>query len=137
MHSILSCQHCEAMALSETILYPIHTKKCICTSHIMYLTPKFCHYLVQYWNKNMQSMKRDFSHLLFHGDQVYCTLRRAKSAENFISSGKKIVERVRCYHYDPVHSRGLYIIELKQGETCQNPLRCHRVICLVSHDCVV
>ena len=39
-------------------------------------------------------------HGVFYGDLVY-KLRRAKGEENCISSGSKIVKRIRCRQYDP------------------------------------
>ena len=40
------------------------------------------------------------SHPIFYGDLVY-KLRRVKGSENFISSGMKIVKRLRRRQYDP------------------------------------
>ena len=44
---------------------------------------------------------KGISHPVFYGDLVY-KLRRAKDTPNFISSGSKIVKRLRRRHYDPL-----------------------------------
>ena len=41
------------------------------------------------------------SHPVFYGDLVY-KLRRVKCEANFVSSGPKLVKRLRCRKYDPV-----------------------------------
>ena len=46
-------------------------------------------------------MYKGISHLVFYGDLVY-KLRRVKDTPNFISSGSKIVKRLRRRQYDPV-----------------------------------
>ena len=45
-------------------------------------------------------MSSGISHPIFYGDLVY-KLRRVKGSENFISSGIKIVKRLRRRQYDP------------------------------------
>ena len=44
---------------------------------------------------------KGISHPVFYGDPFY-KLRRVKETPNFISSGSKIVKRLRRRHYDPV-----------------------------------
>ena len=44
---------------------------------------------------------KGISHPVFYGDLVY-KLRRVKDTQNFISSGSKIVKRLRRRHYDPL-----------------------------------
>ena len=44
---------------------------------------------------------KGISHPVFYGDLVY-KLRRVKDAPNFISSGSKIVKRLRRRQYDPL-----------------------------------
>ena len=44
---------------------------------------------------------KGISHPVFYGDLVY-KLRRVKDTPNFISSGSKIVKRLRRRHYDPL-----------------------------------
>ena len=46
-------------------------------------------------------VSKGITHPVFYGDLVY-KLRRVKSETNFISSGSKIVNRLRCRQYDPV-----------------------------------
>ena len=46
-------------------------------------------------------LSKGISHPVFYGDLVY-KLRRAKDTPNFISSGSKIVKRLRRRQYDPV-----------------------------------
>ena len=46
-------------------------------------------------------LSKGISHPVFYGDIVY-KLRRVKDTPNFISSGSKIVKRLRRRHYDPV-----------------------------------
>ena len=46
-------------------------------------------------------LSKGISHPVFYGDLVY-KLRRVKDTPNFISSGSKIVERLRRRQYDPV-----------------------------------
>ena len=46
-------------------------------------------------------MSKGISHPVFYGDLVY-KLRRVKDTPNFISSGSKIVKRLRRRQYDPV-----------------------------------
>ena len=46
-------------------------------------------------------MSKGNSHPVFYGDLVY-KLRRVKDTTNFISSGSKIVKRLRRRQYDPV-----------------------------------
>ena len=51
-------------------------------------------------------VSKGISHLVFYGDLVY-KLRKVKDTPNFISSGLKIVKRLRRRQYDPLSSRGL------------------------------
>ena len=53
-------------------------------------------------------MFKGISHPIFYGDLVY-KLRRVKDTPNFISSGSKIVKRLRRRQYDPL------IIERTKG----------------------
>ena len=46
-------------------------------------------------------VSKGITHPVFYGDLVY-KLRRVKDNTNFISSGSKIVKRLRCGQYDPV-----------------------------------
>ena len=46
-------------------------------------------------------VSQGITHPVFYGDLVY-KLRRVKGEANFISSGSKIVKRLRRRHYDPV-----------------------------------
>ena len=46
-------------------------------------------------------MFKGISHPVFYGDLVY-KLRRVKDTPNFISSGSKIVKRLRRWQYDPL-----------------------------------
>ena len=46
-------------------------------------------------------VSKGITHPVFYGDLVY-KLRRVKSETNFISSGLKIVKRLRRRQYDPV-----------------------------------
>ena len=46
-------------------------------------------------------LPKGISHPVFYGDLVY-KLRRVKDTPNFISSGSKIVKRLRRLQYDPV-----------------------------------
>ena len=46
-------------------------------------------------------LSKGISHPVFYGDLVY-KLRRIKDTPNFISSGSKIVRRLRRRQYDPV-----------------------------------
>ena len=46
-------------------------------------------------------LSKGIPHLVFYGDLVY-KLRRVKYTPNFISSGSKIVKRLRRRQYDPV-----------------------------------
>ena len=46
-------------------------------------------------------VSKGITHPVFYGDLVY-KLRRVKSETNFISSGSKIVKRLRRRQYDPV-----------------------------------
>ena len=46
-------------------------------------------------------LSKGISHPVFYGDLVY-KLRRVKDTPNFISSGSKIVKRLRRRQYDPV-----------------------------------
>ena len=46
-------------------------------------------------------LSKGISHPVFYGDLVY-KLRRVKDTPNFISSGSKIVKRLRQRQYDPV-----------------------------------
>ena len=48
-----------------------------------------------------QNVSEGISHLVFYGDLVY-KLRRVKCEANFVSSGSKIVKRLRRRKYDPV-----------------------------------
>ena len=62
-------------------------------------TPNFCRNLVIFSSKNMclkESLIRSSN-----GDLVY-KLMRVKDAPNFISSGSKIVKRLRRRQYDPL-----------------------------------
>ena len=45
------------------------------------------------------------SHPVFYGDKVY-KLRRVKCEANFVSSGSKIVKRIRRRKYDPLIIEG-------------------------------
>ena len=45
-------------------------------------------------------VSKGITHLVFYGDLVY-KLRRVKGEANFISSGSKIVKRLRRHQYDP------------------------------------
>ena len=60
-------------------------------------TLNFCPNLVKYRSKNMYLKE---SPPVFYGDLVYKP-RRVKSDSNFISSGSKIVKRLRSRQYDP------------------------------------
>ena len=62
-------------------------------------TPNFCQNLVIFRSKNMYL--KGISHPVFYGDLVY-KLRRVKDTPNFISSGSKIVKRLRRRQYDPL-----------------------------------
>ena len=53
-------------------------------------------------------VSKGITHQVFYGDLVY-KLRRVKGEANFISSGSKIVKRLRRYQYDPA------IIEMTIG----------------------
>ena len=55
--------------------------------------------LVQYRFKNIH-VSKGITHSVFYGDLVY-KLRRVKGEANFISSGSKIVKRIRRRQYDP------------------------------------
>ena len=46
-------------------------------------------------------VSKGISHPVFYGDLVY-KLRRVKGTPNFISSGSKIVKRLRRRQYDPL-----------------------------------
>ena len=46
-------------------------------------------------------VSKEIAHPVFYGDLVY-KLRRVKGETNFISSGSKIVKRLRRRQYDPV-----------------------------------
>ena len=59
-------------------------------------TPNFRRNLVVFRSKNMS---KGISHPVFYGDLVY-KLRRVKDTPNFISSGLKIVKRLRRRQYD-------------------------------------
>ena len=48
-----------------------------------------------------EHLSKGISHPVFYGDLVY-KLRRVKVTPNFISSGSKIVKRLRRWQYDPV-----------------------------------
>ena len=48
-----------------------------------------------------RSVSKGISHPVFYGDLVY-KLRRVKDTPNFISSGSKIVKRIRRRQYDPL-----------------------------------
>ena len=61
-------------------------------------TLNFCRNLVIFRSKNICQKE---SHPVFYGDLVY-KLRRVKDTPNFISSGSKIVKRLRRRQYDPV-----------------------------------
>ena len=54
--------------------------------------------LVKYRFKNVSAR---IAHPVFYVDPVY-KLRRVKSAANFVSSGSKIVKRLRHREYDPI-----------------------------------
>ena len=56
----------------------------------------------------LEYVSKGISHLAFYGDLVY-KLRRVKDTPNFISSGSKIVKRLRWRQYDPL------IIEMTIG----------------------
>ena len=58
------------------------------------LLSKFCAVTFQ------EYVSSEISHPIFYGDLVY-KLRRVKGSENFISSGMKIVKRLRRRQYDP------------------------------------
>ena len=62
-------------------------------------TLNFCPNLVQY--RFQEYVSKGIAHPVFYGDLVY-KLRRVKSETNFISSGWKIVKRIRRRQYDPV-----------------------------------
>ena len=61
-------------------------------------TPNLCRNLVIIRSKNVP---KGISHPAFYGDLVY-KLRRVKYTSNFISSGSKIVKRLRRREYDPL-----------------------------------
>ena len=92
---------------------------------------------------------------VFYGDLIY-KLRRVKCEANFVSSGSKIVKRIRRRKYDPVviertiglvlgPSTALYRSFLKHCTltrqwglyygTCSNLLRGDKALILVSADC--
>ena len=52
-------------------------------------------------------VSKGITHPVFYGDLVN-ELRRVKGETNFISSGSKIVKRLRCRQYDPVIIDGDY-----------------------------
>ena len=57
-------------------------------------------------------VSKGISHPVFYGDLVY-KLRRVKDTPNFISSGSKIVKRLRRRQYDPlIIERTIYIYVL-------------------------
>ena len=65
-------------------------------------TMTFCPNLLQYRAISFQEyVSKGITHPVFYGDLVY-KLRRVKSETNFISSGSKIVKRLRRRQYDPV-----------------------------------
>ena len=62
-------------------------------------TPNFCRNLVIFRSKKY--VYKGISHPVFYGDVVF-KLRRVKDTPNFISSGSKIVKRLRRRQYDPL-----------------------------------
>ena len=55
-------------------------------------------------------VSKGITHPVFYGDLVY-KLRRVKSESNFISSGSKIVKRIRRRQYDPeIIKRTIYLV---------------------------
>ena len=62
-------------------------------------TPNFCLNLVIF--SFQEYVFKGISHPVFYGDLVY-KLRRVKDTPNFISSGSKIVKRLRRRQYDPL-----------------------------------
>ena len=67
-------------------------------------------WMVEYFKKKNYVIHRDLSvimfniylsHPVFYGDLIY-KLRRVKDTPNFISSGSKIVKRLRRRQYDPL-----------------------------------
>ena len=57
--------------------------------------------LSKFGTKSFQEyVSEGITHPVFYGDLVY-KLRRVKGEANFISSGSKIVKRLRRRHYDP------------------------------------
>ena len=62
-------------------------------------TPNFCQ---KFGDISFQEyVFKGISHPVFYGDLVY-KLRRVKDTPNFISSGSKIVKRLRRRQYDPL-----------------------------------
>ena len=61
-------------------------------------TPNFCRNFVIFRSKNVS---KGISRPVFYGDLV-CKQRRVKDTPNFISSGSKIVKRLRWRQYDPL-----------------------------------
>ena len=111
-------------------------------------TPNFCRNLVIFRSKNI-------SHPVFYGDLVY-KLRKVKDTPNFISSGSKIVKRLRRRQHDTVIIEGtiglvlgpctaLYRPFLKHctltrrlglyDGPCPNLLRGNKVLIFVPSDC--
>ena len=60
---------------------------------------------------------KGISHPVFYGDLVY-KLRRVKNTPNFISSGSKIVKRLRRRQYDPLIIERLYVLCLALLQPC-------------------
>ena len=62
----------------------------------------YCEFLSTFGDISFQEyLSKGISHPVFYGDQVY-KLKRVKDTPNFISSGSKIVKRLRRRQYDPV-----------------------------------
>ena len=94
-----------SMCLMFTSFFYFHSKNLQITSkiltqgyiyHMSYskLLSKFADILFQ------EYVSKGITHGVFYGDLVY-KLRRVKGEENCISSGLKIVKRLRCRQYDP------------------------------------
>ena len=64
-------------------------------------------------------LSKGISHPVFYGDLVY-KLRRVKYTPNFISSGSKIVKRLRRRQYDPVIIEWTVGLVLGPSKPCTN-----------------
>ena len=87
----------------------------LCTFSNLLLRSILLRTSVQIWCKSIQDyVSQGITHPVFYGDLVY-KLRRAKGEVNFISSGSKIVKRlrIRLWHAKVTKSRETRFYSLK------------------------